>query len=252
MKLPLVLIAVIINGVCSSSISSYVRHVCGGENKCIVEGNSTLPKESCCRPCECDHICLEKRMCCQDIGFSKDAIKNVTMQKCLPSVKASTFIRDRKYFDKYYTRATCPDTYANNQIRYNCESNEPKDFEDLPFVSSKDGNIVYKNRHCAVCHGEEGFITWGLKVDIQCMKRIFTDPYGSYVSTNISYIKEQLMNYCSISFKRPAITDIRYTICHEKQALVTSCKKNLSPDNITAGIENLCLNDVGKYSYGFK
>lgn len=251
MKFPLIVYAAIIYGVHSSSVKSYVRRACGGENKCIVEKNATLPRDSCCRPCECDHICLEKKTCCEDSGFSVNTMNNLTMQKCLPSVKSTSFGRDGRYFNRYYVRAACPYKYANNQIRYQCESFESRDLEDIPFVSSKDGKIIYKNRHCAECHGEEGFITWDLIIDMFCIKEIFSGTDGNYFSANVSYIKDTLMNVCSISFKRPAITDIRYTICHDEQALVSTCEENnLLPDNITDEIEKLCLNDNGKYSYG--
>lgn len=244
MRLGVIIVyAVTITGANSNAIETYVKHVCGGEYKCNGETISTIPKYSCCRPCECDKICFEKGSCCEDSNFT--FTNRTILQKCLPSTRPSQTRLDLDNAVSYFARAICPETFKDQHIRNKCEIDEPESLEDIAFVSSKDGRVVYKNKHCAVCHDEEDFVMWNLSIDKACVREAFLGSDKKRPSTNASNIKDKLMTTCSLSFERPATTDVRYTICFEERRLISNCN-NRRPSNIMENFKDLCLSDRGK------
>jgi hypothetical protein len=71
----------------------------------------------------------------------------------------------KKYFsgiNSYNTFVTCPSTFTDTTVRDLCE-NSPKDLTSLTVVSDNLG-IVYRNKHCAECHGKTSYIAWDIKI----------------------------------------------------------------------------------------
>lgn len=234
----------IVGRVTSNLIGTYVNKACGGENSCYSKGNSSwnsLPKDSCCRPCECDQICLEKGSCCENVVFNIP--EKITMQKCLPAVKLPNNFDNSKVFNRYFVRTVCPDTFKNQSIRQKCEKDEPETLNDIIFVSSMDGKVVYKNRYCAECFGEEGFIIWDVELDQICMKETFN------LGANASFILKKLMTVCFLSFVRPSVTDPRYTLCHVDEQKISSCRENKGQDQLTEQFKSMCLNDTSPLTF---
>jgi hypothetical protein len=120
-------------------------------------------------------------------------------------------------------RSKCPEGYPRNLTRKKCEEQRPESILDAPFVSSKNGSIIYKNRHCAACFGEIDTISWKIEIDWFCMKHSFLTD-GFEMSMNQTYLAQILLTRCTLSFKRPKITSWKSTVCFESIQVVSSCE----------------------------
>ncbi|XP_045190954.2 uncharacterized protein LOC123547764 [Mercenaria mercenaria] len=244
-----------VNSFVSNDFNHLVKEVCRGEQSCSEE-NKTLPANSCCRPCECEDFCQEKGTCCD--GNRTNRIENVTAQVCLLAGLERSSIDGRKtQLNPYLVRAHCPESFTNHSTRDKCETSTPESIEDGVFVSSKNGKIVYKNRHCALCHGEEDPIMWTVGVDEKCVRDVFLSRSDTHRSLNASYINEKLMTSCTISFDRPSITGWKHVTCAHEGMLISSCPE-MTSQNRSSGIDKelneLCLEDKSALSvfHGYK
>ncbi|XP_045160679.2 uncharacterized protein LOC123525595 [Mercenaria mercenaria] len=234
-----------VNCFVSNNINHLVKKICRGEQSCS-EDNITLLANSCCRPCECEDFCQEKGTCCD--GNSSNRIENVTAQVCLlAGLERSSIDRRNTQLSPYFVRAHCPKSFTNHSTRDKCETSTPESIEDGVFVSSKNGKIVYKNRHCALCHGEEDPIMWAVGVDEKCVRDVFLSRSDTHHSLNASYMNEKLMTSCTITFDRPSITSWKHVVCAYEGLLISSCpdltSQKLSSDGIDKELNELCLKD---------
>jgi hypothetical protein len=103
----------------------------------------------------------------------------------------------------YLVRAHCPSSFLNDDIRNKCENEEPTTLEDVPFVSPRKGDVIYKNRYCAVCHGETNAIALNLQIDHTCIRSVFLSAYYNGPFQNASIINGNILNSCTVYFVRP-------------------------------------------------
>jgi hypothetical protein len=218
------------------------EEVCGFEPKC--SGNQTNLERrdtSCCLYCGCTDICFERNTCCRDKpGLAKASLKH--RQQCLPALYTPKGITGDVLSDSYHTRVRCPDTYENNYIKNKCETTVPTSFEEIRFVSSDDGKIVYKNKFCALCHGENSTITWEMKIpgNNKC-----TNMY-SLPNENIEEMTKYIISNCMVLFKRPRNIEVRSVLCFDKTKVIGRCNVTRKWDVYDKDLENLCLNETSK------
>lgn len=235
----------------SNNVSNLVKEAClGGE----MYGSRILlsfPEMSCCKSCELDQICIERKTCCDDRWRH---IKDFQPQVCLPRMSKRHRKRGAIILhgdNMYLVRAHCPSSYFNDVTRYKCEQDNQSTLEDIPFVSSRNGDIIYKNRHCAVCHGETNPIVWKLYFDQTCIRRVFLPRYYSDPFQNASMINEKLMKSCTLYFERPDIALVNWKSLQctlDGDLISNKVTAKLAPGSIEEELNNLCLNDKSKYN----
>ena len=223
-KIIIWILFIFVENVRSNEIELMVENVCGKRNNCSEERSVKLPVDSCCRQCECEDVCFEKRTCCPD-KYENNTV-NVTKQVCLPSASyAKTYKKDR-IFPHYFVRAKCPESYKDQLTRRKCENSEPESILDIPFVSSKNGSVVYKNRHCATCFGELDIIPWKMMIGWSCITDIYIDNDGNKVSFNQTFLIDAFLNKCTLSFVRPKSTSWETTFCYKSDDLLSRCPES--------------------------
>jgi hypothetical protein len=238
----------------SHNVSNMVKELCQGSDG---QWNGkqmfvSLPENSCCKSCEMDQICIERKTCCDDRW---QHIKNFTAQVCLPGRKVHNM--NMRLNMNYLVRAHCPSNFSNDDIRNKCENEEPTTLEDVPFVSPREGDVIYKNRYCAVCHGETNPIVWNLQIDHACIRRVFLLKYYSGLVQNASIINKNLINSCEIYFERPDKTQTNWKrlMCAIDAKFVSDCPEKpssiLPTGRIKEELNDLCLNDKSKLTYTF-
>ena len=145
--------------------------------------------DSCCAPCSCDiTTCKKKKLCCPDIIDEDELINNVDHENehCI-STKYSFNPHDPKY-SGFIGIDTCnnssygpPEDLIYNCTRtYNYMANYSSMFEIIP-CSSRHTNRFYRNKYCALCHGEfeNDLDFFRLKVDNR------DGPQGSFTESEI-------------------------------------------------------------------
>jgi hypothetical protein len=243
------------NGAISSIVSNMVKELCqGGDGQ--MYGNQmfvSLPENSCCKSCELDQICIERKTCCDDRW---QLIKNFAAKVCLPGRKVHNMKRSVNMLNiNYLVRAHCPSNFSNDGIRNKCENEEPSTLEDVPFVSPRKGDVIYKNRYCAICHGETNPIVWNLQIDHTCIKRVFLLKYYSGPVQNASIINKNLIDSCEMYFERPDKTQTNWKrlMCAVDAKFVSDCPEKpssiLPTGRIKEELNDLCLNDKSKLTY---
>jgi hypothetical protein len=218
-------------------------HYCGFEQSCKQTNlDVKLKNNSCCLPCECTDVCKEKDTCCHD-KEGRDDTRNVIPQECIPALylPGDTWI-DRDFgVLSYFVRTRCPVTFKDNYIKDKCENRKPKSLQELVFVSSKDGKVIYKNEFCALCHQKSDVVSWkiiGFKVN-RCLKLV------SQEYLNVDSVTEFILNNCAVSFKRPSNVDLPSVLCF-KEEVISNCNETGKWDVHDSKIERLCLNPPGK------
>lgn len=121
---------------------------------------NNLTLAPCCSPCSCRQSCWKFGTCCPDVeripsmdeelAVCHDSFLNFTVDS----------VTSKEYsipFEQYRMIASCPANYTKTDIVRKCENSSnffPQSLDDVAMVSdAQEHNEIYKNRHCAACHG---------------------------------------------------------------------------------------------------
>ncbi|XP_060590268.1 uncharacterized protein LOC132745377 [Ruditapes philippinarum] len=175
---------------------------CGYEQTC--SNNITkqaLPSGACCKPCECEDICIEKGTCCRDKEKPVDADINAK-QKCLAAAYTPNGVPLPEEILTFYTRTSCPVTYDDIDIKAKCEVDTPGTITDIIPVLSRDGKVLYKNKYCSYCHGEKMTYSWDVTVhgasSQTCRESLQSE------TINIETVSTKILSNCILEFRPPS------------------------------------------------
>ena len=227
---------------CSSNeVFKAVLNACKFEQSCstinTMSSESSLKDLSCCRPCSCDKYCHERNLCCPDFNESSEYItaSNYT-QICLPA--ASNADSSLRYTQYYFVRATCPADFEGDDLKEECERNHDRSVDDAIFVTSQDGHVTYKNKHCAMCHGETNVQIWGVATFRPCISRFLMDI------TSTKDLNANIMSGCDLLFTPPSVFNEISTYCQGQDQMVSTCPQN--PEEQNRLHTDLCTSINGK------
>ena len=236
----------LMNVCCSSNeVFKAALHACEFEQSCSntnAFSNETFHEEiSCCRPCSCDKYCHERNLCCPDFNESSEYVpmSNYT-QMCLPASRYADSLR--VYEQYYFVRATCPVDFEGDELKEACEGNHVSSVDDAIFVTSQDGQVTYKNKHCALCHGEENFQKWGVATVRPCIKRFLMDTAPS------EEINVSILSNCELLFIPPTMLNKISNYCLTEKDIVSTCPQS-TDGHRNLLFEELCSSMTGKVSY---
>lgn len=228
--------------ICSADFENEANAVCGLRQSCALANASASTYTSCCRPCSCDDFCQERKTCCPDMtSYSRNT--QIIEQQCLPaaySYKPTGFLTSLGSLGVYYyfVRADCPVDTTGTILARKCAENSHGNIDDVRYVSSSDGLVIYKNRFCALCHGEKEVIPWEVGIDYKCIKYYFLDS-RNYTVAEVNHV---LFTRCWLYFKRPKSLNVRTTYCYQEEYLISKCSLQPNPD---PNLKIKCEEDTG-------
>jgi hypothetical protein len=175
----------------------------------------------------------------------RDDTRNVIPQECIPALYLPDGIWNDQNYDygvqSYLVRSRCPVSFQDNHIKEKCENLYPKSMQELVFVSSKDGKIIYKNEFCAFCHQDSVVISW--KINAFKIRRCRTLLSKEHL--NVASATEIILNNCAVSFQRPSNVDLQSVICFNDN-MISKCNETGKWDVFDSYLERMCFNPAGK------
>ena len=145
-----------------------VRQICPYADLCSIDRMYDNFTESvdgvpCCENCFCDEDCWKFNDCCPDAHVKHDPLE--IRANCVNSVTKTPFssgIQLDSLFPSFRIFDRCPDDFNTSQLTIDkCAEvfTEIPSINDLVIVSNtRSHDEIYKNKHCASCHGVEEFI----------------------------------------------------------------------------------------------
>lgn len=157
--------------------------------------NSTL-FESCCQPCSCRSTCTLVGNCCPDYRLPEDnydvPLPISVCTNTLDLLNAGRLpVNNTRDYDprvSYLVINKCPlTTNSSNETVALCS--KPRYIRDYIPASSADGHMLFKNKHCAYCHGQYDLVFWPLLLGTSCasvLQRTWHNVYerDNYVIQN--------------------------------------------------------------------
>ena len=192
-----------------------------GQNSSRPEGFGFLHK---CPDCYCDFRCIYRGNCCPDFYFRlpEMAYEDVT-------ITGPPYINDSKNKPRSYLMAIgCPPENWTSNISETCYSNVSiQELFNLPPVTSVANYVTYKNKFCAMCHGESKFKSWS--VSTRCEK--FTD--FNFLSSIPEILQVAVESSCFVEFDPgniPACNETEYKLKDE-------CPQNVAVHKHVTGLQ---------------
>ncbi|XP_005089160.2 uncharacterized protein LOC101860135 [Aplysia californica] len=205
-------------------------HYCGKNRMCQEYTSSHCYK---CSPCQCDLSCHDYGDCCPDLALEKrdgddfprpftgNDVDVVTCKSVSLSRTSLRGVRENQeygsqhpYVDSYYMVSSCPHTFSSDASA--CENSNEGPPVTSEINSTSGSSIVFKNIHCARCHGYLNVTAW--KIQISCMSRqnltSLSTPYRAVMSA-IS------RPGCSVSYIPPEFAKGRK--CFSKPGMIYKC-----------------------------
>ena len=152
-------------GLADCNMLEQFQTVCPYSNFCMVDSllknTNQSDSVSCCWDCFCDEDCYDYGDCCPDIEALIPKPANITELKCVSSISKTSYTRTPngknrlQYSSEYRMFDSCPADYKDDggtTIKCVDEGHDVADYDDIVVVSDSKGSI-YKNKHCALCHG---------------------------------------------------------------------------------------------------
>ena len=207
---------------------------CSTSNAMLSE--NSRKDSSCCRPCTCDKYCHERKLCCPDYNGSSEyvPVSNYT-QMCLPAARNSL----NRYRQFYFVRASCPVDFKGDHLKEACEGNYASSVDDVIFVTSHDGQVTYKNKHCALCHGEQNVQKWSVVTTHPCIKRFLM------AATSSEEVNINIISNCELAFTPPPVFNNISTYCETQNKIVSTCPQN-TDGRQNPQFEHMCVSIKGK------
>lgn len=213
---------------------------CGFEQRCGGNKTNVVPtKDTCCQPCECVDACKERDTCCADVKELDDT-KEIPKQQCLPAEFVPYSAMASKNPISYYVRSRCPKSFNDIVVKEKCEKQTNYSLEEIAFVSSTDGNIIYKNKYCGLCHGDQTTEPWTMHVSRTCYSRL------SMVDETRSSVNKIILANCKIGLMEPSGLKIKQTVCFDDDMVIGRCNQTGEWDVYNNTLEDLCHSPTGK------
>ena len=192
-----------------------------------IKPNST--KEPCCKPCFCDDDCWILNNCCPD-----KELMNEPRQPIVPCLDSHTpRSKDSNSLKGFYRVIdSCPGSEGISYPKTKCNRNNRTSVEDFIWVSDKTGRI-YRNIHCAKCHGINETIQWQLQ----------TTCYD-IMKANFGNLKEALLSAkCNIINTVPEDLEhitAKYECISPSKLTYSSCNESGFMTNYAPEVETAC------------
>ena len=152
-------------------------------------------KTQCCASCSCADNCWERGNCCKDKQIS-------TARLPLETCEATDVNGDKKKKWGYYVIKSCP--LDQSPLAKKCSGEVKTSLEDSIWVTDRQTNKIYGNKHCAECHGVTDYDQWHLVTD--CTEAMNgTDSPDEVV--------QAFMDQCSLTVKPQNAKDHTDNIC---------------------------------------
>ena len=117
-----------------------------------------------CPLCFCDDECYDSNTCCMD-RIINDFGQVVQTPHCY-----NRYFTDVKYGEYFLMVDDCPDTWQDQSVSSRCANASTSDLHgQWPMESSVTGS-VYRNEHCARCHGEDEATLERWDLQVSCSK----------------------------------------------------------------------------------
>ena len=197
--------------------------------------------------CRCDELCSRFGDCCFDSKHVPNRENNVPNFECVSNVVLSERGDRPDEMQYFWMIASCPkdDTEVPNGLRDLCE------VQSLPSppVSDNRTGLVYRNKHCAQCHGvpDREKMTW--QSQWLCKNFLMNTINSSGGRIDI----EDFMAACNASvFKEPpgiAGKDRHYPLRRCDGYIIYKCRPPLEANTSSHEyhvLERLCQNEPGK------
>ena len=232
--------------------------VCPYTNFCHTDASKIIPNDTdnvpCCFPCFCDEECWEFDNCCPDKHLIATTRPQVV--PCIDSLLRSQPTSSLYYAGEFYRVIdTCPFSENRWNLEPKCNTQNITSLEDFVWVSDKTGKI-YKNIHCAKCHGIKEPITWQVQTktcfDIRVakfdnlMEALLLSESCSIKNTPPEDLRRFTDKYACID---PRV--VKYHTCNESglmksydPAIEIACEQSTWPyflDTITIAKNMFCL-----------
>lgn len=186
---------------------------------------------SCCQECSCKKNCYIFGNCCPDFDLPA-GLALPRPPTCSTASKLMNYnkqIRDI-YSNKYRFIAYCPSSSAVSQdVVEKCY--RPESLSDRIPVIHEDGDKLFRNVHCAKCHGYTSVIPWLLYLRPDC-SQIIDMTFSSFEERD-----EFILNNCVLSAVPPANIRLSLLRCPKRNILEECSNSNL----VNASIESQYL-----------
>ena len=148
------------------------QRACPYTNFC--QWNATLAFQDdrlapCCKNCSCADDCWIRGNCCPDKILTADTsttIKETCKSTSVLKQNKDSFINgDFKLKAHYFVTESCPESVNAELLKKKCNGTAAETVVDLTWVSDMNTNKIYRNRHCAECHGVQNYTSWDLLTD---------------------------------------------------------------------------------------
>ena len=130
----------------------------------------------------------------------------------------------------------CP-SHISYYLAHNCIT--PKSLDDFTPVSSRDGEKLFLNKHCARCHGYNDVVSWNLYLSSDCM---------SITSQSFLSIQERdsfILKSCILDASPPSSINIQQVACSDSK-ITSKCISHDLDTNQYRQWQQKCL-DVDKW-----
>ena len=230
-------------------LSSYVRNVsntvCPYTNYCSTNAANILSDHRsvpCCSDCSCDaSTCYETENCCPDLepalDIASDLICADTMTKVVYMPDFTSFYDGYSYgIKRYFIVNSCPADLKDGYVHSMCRGDNKTELDDFLWVSHAVTDTIYQNYHCALCHGVENWVTWGLRTNcfMKLMREDFQNISATILSDACNIINEVPESKVDVSRKYRCYLP-RYSSCNVTGNIINvhlPLRKKICPRNI--------------------
>ena len=199
---------------------------------CHIDARKIKPNSTevpCCQPCFCDDDCWILDNCCPD----KDLIHE-PRPPILPCIDSYAFRSNdlNQVVGFYRVIDSCPGSEGISYSETKCKRYNITSVEDFIWVSDKTGRI-YRNIHCAKCHGINETVPWQLR----------TTCYDIMKANFVNIVEVLLSAKCNIINTVPKDLEhitAKYKCYNPSQLTYTSCNNTRMMTHYDPEVETAC------------
>lgn len=166
---------------------------------CLLQFLLEHQRVTCCKTCSCARDCHMTGSCCPDAEFNHpkpisclSIVRYLNHNRNLAHVPSAIFKTQVPESFRIVNR--CPAGYNDVHVSQLCEN--PKELDDYLIVSDVTGDILFGNKHCAICHGARESVRWELfayDCDSLFQRRV---NFTSFEDRD-NFVMKKLQTYCS-------------------------------------------------------
>lgn len=195
---------------------------------------------SCCQKCSCSIDCTLAGNCCPDVKLPNDSdlsqgppcqgISSILNDKRLNVSYATTGFDDQlfRFIDHCRTKRSVPES-----TRALCDQGGESLSDYVP-VSTPSGDKLFKNRHCAACHGFFNTVDWKLYILSDCI------PLLSQSFANQAERETAILETCILYSKPPSNLLGEMVSCYTDP--ISRCNHTFQWDAYDSELESKCIN----------